>query len=48
MSEAIIATINQIVKAKGVEYAQVLVDGINIGMVLGSVRAQGDTADKEA
>ena len=48
MSEAIIATINQIVKAKGDEFAQVLIDGINIGMVLGSVRAQGDTADKEA
>lgn len=47
MSEAIIATINQIVKAKGVEYAQVLVDGINIGMVLGSVSAQGDASDKE-
>lgn len=47
MSESIIATINQIVKAKGVEYAQVLVDGINIGMVLGSVRAQSDVSDKE-
>ena len=47
MSEEIIATINQIVKAKGVEYAQVLVDGINIGIVLGCVRAQGDASDKE-
>ena len=48
MSERIIETINQIVEAKGDEYAQVLIDGINIGMVLGSVRAQGDTADNNA
>lgn len=47
MSERIIATINQIVEAKGDEYAQVLIDGINIGMVLGSVREQGATGDKE-
>lgn len=48
MTEGIIETINQIVAAKGDEYAQVLIDGINIGMVLGSVRAQGDTADNNA
>lgn len=37
MPENIIETLNKITSEKGETYGQVLVDGINIGMVLGSI-----------
>ena len=44
MPENIIEILNKITEEKGDAYSQVLVDGINIGMVLGSVEKKEDKA----
>lgn len=46
MPENIIETLNKITEEKGSDYSQVLVDGINIGMVLGSIEKKTETAER--
>ncbi len=46
MAEKIIETLNQIADAKGEKYAQVLVEGINIGALLASVPKEDGKKEK--
>lgn len=48
MPENIIATMNKIMEEKGEAFAQVLVDGINIGMVLGAMGSKTATECESA
>lgn len=43
MPESIIAAMNKILEVQGGVYAQVLADGINIGVVLGSMGSKAAT-----
>lgn len=46
MPENIVDILNKITEEKGDAYSQVLVDGINIGMVLGSIDKKDENEPK--
>lgn len=46
MPENIVDILNKITEEKGGTYSQVLVDGINIGMVLGAIDKNADATNQ--